>query len=116
MRIGPNQLHISDSSLYKVIYSQVNPFPKEKAFYDVFGTPHTLFAETDPLLHKERRKLLNPLFSKSGVTKLEPLMVEKLEEVKSKIANISKAGPIDVGNAFRYFRPFRIAGMSSMYT
>lgn len=101
MRIGPNQLHISDPSLYKVIYSQVNPFPKEDSFYDTFGTPHTLFAETDAQLHKERRKMLNPLFSKSGMTKLEPLMIEKLEEVKSKIRSISKAGPIAVGNAFR---------------
>jgi cytochrome P450 len=94
-------LHISDPSLYKVIYSQVNPFPKEKSFYDSFGTPHSVFAETDAQLHKERRKLLNPLFSKSGVAKLEPLMVEKLEDVKSKIRSISKAGLIDVGKAFR---------------
>lgn len=84
-----------------MIYSQLNPFPKEQYFYDSFGTPHTLFAETETKLHKERRKLLNPLFSKSGVSKLEPLMVEKVEEVKSKIRSISKAGPIDAGNAFR---------------
>ncbi|KAL1616073.1 hypothetical protein SLS56_011554 [Neofusicoccum ribis] len=101
LRIGPNQLHISDPSLYKVIYSQVNPFPKEQYFYDSFGTPHTLFAETETQLHKERRKLLNPLFSKSGVTKLEPLIVEKVEQVVSKIKRVAKAGPINVGNAFR---------------
>lgn len=52
-------------------------------------------------MHKERRKMLNPPFSKSGMTKLEPLMVEKLEEVKSKIRSVSKTGPIAVGNAFR---------------
>lgn len=101
LRIGPNQLHISDPNLYKVIYSQVNPFPKEELFYSSFGTPHTLFAETDTKLHKERRKLLNPLFSRAGVAKLEPLILEKVEEVKLKIRRVSKAEPIHVVDVFR---------------
>ncbi|KAK2023938.1 cytochrome P450 [Colletotrichum zoysiae] len=101
LRIGPNKLHLSDTSLYKLIYSQANPFLKEKDFYDAFGSLHSLFVESDPHLHKERRKLLNPLFSKSGVLKLEPLMVEKAEELKLKIKRVSKAGSINVANAFR---------------
>ncbi|KAK5633897.1 hypothetical protein RRF57_009611 [Xylaria bambusicola] len=101
LRIAPNQLHISDSSLYKVIYSQANPFPKEKAFYDSFESHHTVFSETDAQLHKQRRKLLNPLFSKGGVNKMEPLILEKMEETKSKVERISKAGPINVSAAFR---------------
>ncbi|KAF4332153.1 cytochrome p450 [Fusarium beomiforme] len=101
LRIGPNHLHISDPSVYKVIYSQVNPFPKEQAFYDSFESHHTVFSETNAQLHKERRKLLNPLFSKSGVNKLEPLLLEKVEETKSKIKRISHAGPINVWPAFR---------------
>ncbi|KIL87794.1 hypothetical protein FAVG1_08673 [Fusarium avenaceum] len=101
LRIGPNHLHISDSSLYKVIYSQVNPFPKEQAFYDTFESHHTVFSETDAQLHKQRRKLLSPLFSKSGVSKLEPLILEKVEGVKSKVQRISHAGPINVWPAFR---------------
>ncbi|KAL2205691.1 cytochrome P450 [Sarocladium strictum] len=101
LRIAPNQLHISDSSLYRVIYNQSNPFPKEKAFYETFESQHTIFSETDTHLHKQRRKLLNPLFSKAGVNKLEPLILEKLEETKAKVERISKVGPIDVSAAFR---------------
>lgn len=84
-----------------MIYSQVNPFPKEQAFYDTFESHHTVFSETDAQLHKQRRKLLSPLFSKSGVSKLEPLILEKVEEVKSKVQRISHAGPINVWPAFR---------------
>ncbi|RGP81138.1 cytochrome p450 [Fusarium longipes] len=101
LRIAPNQLHISDPSLYKVIYSQINPFPKEHVFYDSFESPHTTFSESDPLLHKQRRKMLNPLFSKSGVNKMEPLIVEKMEQTISKIQRISDAGPIEISTAFR---------------
>ncbi|VZH91486.1 unnamed protein product [Fusarium fujikuroi] len=101
LRIGPNHLHISDSSLYKVIYSQANPFPKEQAFYDTFESHHTTFSETDAQLHKQRRKLLSPLFSKSGVSKLEQLILEKVEETKEKVNRISKHGPINMWPAFR---------------
>ncbi|KAG4255729.1 hypothetical protein FPRO03_04677 [Fusarium proliferatum] len=101
LRIGPNHLHISDSSLYKVIYSQANPFPKEQAFYDTFESHHTTFSETDAQLHKQRRKLLSPLFSKSGVSKLEPLILEKVEETKEKVNRICKHGPINMWPAFR---------------
>ncbi|KAF5637846.1 cytochrome p450 [Fusarium sp. NRRL 52700] len=85
LRVGPNHLHISDPSLYKVIYNQTNSFPKEKAFYDSFQSDHTTFSETDIQMHKQRRKLLSPLFSKAGVTKLEPLILEKMEETKEKV-------------------------------
>ncbi|KAF5580075.1 cytochrome p450 [Fusarium pseudoanthophilum] len=101
LRIGPNHLHITDTSLYKVIYSQTNAFPKEKAFYDTFESHHTTFSETDAQLHKQRRKLLSPLFSKSGVSKLEPLILEKVKETKEKVQRISHRGPINAWPAFR---------------
>ncbi|CAG1959033.1 unnamed protein product [Fusarium graminearum] len=101
LRIGPNHLHISDPSVYKVIYSQVNAFPKEPLFYNSFESRHTVFSETDVQLHKERRKLLNPLFSKAGVQKLEPLILEKIQETKEKIKRISKDGSINVWPALR---------------
>ncbi|GME36167.1 putative cytochrome p450 [Neofusicoccum parvum] len=101
LRIGPNELHISDVSLYKVIYSQVNPFPKHAGFYDEFNTPHTLATETNRDLHKERRKLLNPLFSRAAVTKLEPVILEKIHAMGTKIKRISNLGPIDIDDAVR---------------
>ncbi|KAF7171749.1 hypothetical protein CNMCM5623_004041 [Aspergillus felis] len=65
VRIGPNELHLSDVSLYKTIYNQTTPYLKEHGFYDGFLTPHTIFAETDPQLHKDRRKMLNPISTAS---------------------------------------------------
>ncbi|KAF4309554.1 Pisatin demethylase [Botryosphaeria dothidea] len=88
LRIAPNELHISDVHLYKTIYSQTNPFPKFPSFYSVFNVPHSLFAETEPALHTERRKLLNPLFSRAGVNKLEPVILEKIQKMGAEIRRI----------------------------
>lgn len=101
VRIGPNELHITDIELYKVIYNQSKPFLKHAPFYDGFSTPHTVFAELDPRLHKERRRMLNPLFSKVGVYKLEPLICEKIYMLSAKITRLCATKEIDVYNAVR---------------
>ncbi|KAG6362593.1 hypothetical protein INS49_007685 [Diaporthe citri] len=61
LRVGPNELHISDPEVYKDIYKQVDPFPKYEPFYLSFNAPYTLFSETDAAKHKEHRRLLNPM-------------------------------------------------------
>lgn len=104
LRIGPNELHITDVSLYKVIYSQRNPYLKVSEFYAGFNTPHTLFAESDPALHKERRRLLNPFFSKAGITKVESMVFDKARRLQKKLSALSAPGRqhlINAGNAFR---------------
>ncbi|KAJ5563968.1 cytochrome P450 [Penicillium frequentans] len=101
VRIGPNELHITDIELYKVIYNQSKPFLKHAPFYDGFSTPHTVFAELDPRLHKERRRMLNPLFSKVGVYKLEPLICEKIYMLSAKITRLCATKEIDIYNAVR---------------
>ncbi|KAH8428282.1 cytochrome P450 [Aspergillus melleus] len=101
LRIGPNELHISDVSQYKVIYSQNKPFPKHGPFYDGFNTPHTVFTETDAGMHKERRRLLNPLFSRAGVFKLEPIIHAKTGVLMQKIRRLQDTHDINVYDAFR---------------
>ncbi|OLN85051.1 Benzoate 4-monooxygenase 1 [Colletotrichum chlorophyti] len=103
LRIGPNELHISDVELYKVIYKQIDPFPKYAVFYDSFNTPHTVFAETDPARHKIRRRLLNPMFSRAGVFKLEPVIRDKLTLLMRKVDRLREKQDINVYNLFRIF-------------
>lgn len=101
LRIGPNELHITDINLYKVIYNQSKPFLKYAPFYDGFNTPHTVFAETDPILHKKRRRLLNPMFARTGVFQLEPMMVEKINLLGRKIDRLWQGQLINTYDAFR---------------
>lgn len=101
LRIGPNELHISDVQQYGRIYNQTTNFYKQHSFYDGFITPHTVFAETDPDLHKVRRKMLNSLFSRAGVFKLEPVIHQKLSIVDRKIRRLWKKQDIDLYKAIR---------------
>lgn len=72
IRIAPNELHIDDTSLYKVIYRQGTPYMKHEPFYLGFNAHSpTVFTEVDPHKHKERRRMLNPYFLRAGVLKLE---------------------------------------------
>ncbi|KAF3398230.1 Trichodiene oxygenase [Penicillium rolfsii] len=103
LRIAPNELHVTDISLYHVVYSQTSPYLKYKPFYDGFLTPHTAFAEDDPSLHKERRRMLNPFFSRSGVFRLEPIIIEKARILSTKIRRLCNMNDIDVYDAFRAF-------------
>nr|XP_001394356.2 cytochrome P450 oxidoreductase [Aspergillus niger CBS 513.88] len=101
LRIGPNELHITDVSKYKVIYSQSKPFPKHEEFYEAFNTPHTVFTEIDAGMHKERRRLLNPFFSRAGVFKLEPIIHDKVDILINKIRRLENSHNINVYDAFR---------------
>ncbi|GKZ65181.1 hypothetical protein AnigIFM50267_007349 [Aspergillus niger] len=101
LRIGPNELHISDVSKYKIIYSQANPFPKWGEFYAAFNSPHTVFTEIDAKMHKERRRLLNPLFSRAGVFKLEAMIHNKVQIMTNKIDRLRELTDINVYDAFR---------------
>ncbi|KAL0779176.1 hypothetical protein CaCOL14_003660 [Colletotrichum acutatum] len=102
IRIAPNELHISDTSLYKIIYKQSNPFPKDVPFYTGFNVPPPgLFTATDEAQHKELRRMLNPMFSRSGVLKLEDLVREQLALLENKIERLCDKQIIDLYNAFR---------------
>ncbi|KAK1506561.1 uncharacterized protein CCOS01_16420 [Colletotrichum costaricense] len=102
IRIAPNELHISDPHLYKVIYKQSNPFPKEKAFYAGFNVPPPgLFSATDEAKHRELRRHMNPMFSRSAVLKLEDLVRGRLADLENKIERLCDKQVIDFYGAFR---------------
>ncbi|KXH50905.1 hypothetical protein CNYM01_03359 [Colletotrichum nymphaeae SA-01] len=87
--------------MYKVIYSQIDPFPKHAPFYAAFNAPHTAFTETDPAKHKTRRQMLSPSFSRAGALKLEPVIRQKLTTLDDKIERLLKEGDIDIYPAMR---------------
>ncbi|KAF4334973.1 trichodiene oxygenase cytochrome P450 [Fusarium beomiforme] len=99
IRIAPNELHIDDVKLYKTIYNQTSTYTKHEGFYAGFNTPHSVFAEHIPSLHKERRRRLNPFFSRRAIGELESLLQEKIAELGRRID--SQSGPYNIFNAIR---------------
>lgn len=52
-------------------------------------------------MHKERRRLLNPFFSRAGVFKLEPIIHEKAKILMKKIRRLENSHTVNVYDAFR---------------
>ena len=102
IRIGPNELHINDPSIYHVIYSQQHSFLKDAVFYAGFNAPHTAFTEEDPILHRQRRKLINPQFSKQGIASMQSLIDSKVDYMLQAISKFESRGAVHMHNAFRY--------------
>ncbi|PTD11921.1 Cytochrome P450 monooxygenase yanH [Fusarium culmorum] len=99
IRIAPNELHIDDVKMYKQIYNQTATYTKEPDFYAGFGTPHSVFVEHDPNLHKQRRRLLNPYFSRRAIGEIENLLKDKVEQLGKRIDR--QNGPYNIFNAVR---------------
>jgi cytochrome P450 len=52
-------------------------------------------------MHKERRRLLNPVFSRAGVFKLEPIIHDKARTMIKKIDRLREKNDINVYDALR---------------
>jgi len=82
------------------IHRMGTPFIKEIRFYHLFGVPRSMFATIDVNLHRQRRSLLNPMFSRKGILDLEFVIKEKIDilcrrmrehEVQDKFINCHRA-------------------------
>lgn len=60
-------------------------------------------------MHKERRRLLNPFFSRAGVFKLEPIIHDKVDILINKIRRLENSHNINVYDAFRWVSKWRFS-------
>ncbi|KAL2797386.1 cytochrome P450 [Aspergillus keveii] len=81
IRIGVNDLHISDPAVYQDMTRVDSGFTKDPYFYQFISFPHTSIGETDPALHRIRRKVLTPALSGTRVQELAPTIVAKTEQL-----------------------------------
>ncbi|CAN8097128.1 unnamed protein product [Discula destructiva] len=78
IRVNPEELSVHDPSFYNEIY--VTESKRRTFSYDVFckgidfDGSHLLTTDHD--LHRQRRKPLEPFFSRMGVTRLQPMLAE----------------------------------------
>ncbi|KFZ02584.1 hypothetical protein V500_00083 [Pseudogymnoascus sp. VKM F-4518 (FW-2643)] len=80
VRINPYEIHINDPEYYDEIYAGGG---RTRDKYDWFtrqgGSPTSTFATGPHQLHRQRRKILGPLFSTPSVEALEPMINSKVE-------------------------------------
>ncbi|KAI9837891.1 MAG: hypothetical protein M1837_002681 [Sclerophora amabilis] len=102
VRISPNELHVNEPSFIDELYAGGG---KARDKYDYataqFGIPDSVFGAVSHNLHRMRRGALNPFFSKASVTKLEPIIHEKIEKLCRQLKTYEGSGsPVDLTMAF----------------
>lgn len=102
IRIGPNEVHLSDPENYEKIYYVGSKFWKSPQFYDALGLNTSTFGTSSNELHRIRRSALNPLFSRKRVLELEHVVQSKVDKLCNRISEGLKNGqPVDLHNGFR---------------
>src|SRR4051812_2049996 len=76
VRIGPNEIHLSDPENYDIIYIVGNTYHKDPEFYSVPRAPCMFTAITNEE-HRRRRAPLKHFFSRRAVLDLEGVVRRK---------------------------------------
>jgi cytochrome P450 len=87
VRISPDEVHINDPSFADTFFSSSSSVKLNKYDYHQhqFGMPESTFNTIDADLHKLRRSALSPFFSRRSINALEPILVEKVNKVCSRL-------------------------------
>ncbi|KAH8881114.1 cytochrome P450 [Thozetella sp. PMI_491] len=84
VRISPTEVHLSDPENYDKIYNIGSKFLKDPGYYSPIVTALTspiLLTVIDNNVHKARRGLLNPFFSRRSVLNLENIIWDKINKM-----------------------------------
>ncbi|TFK41445.1 cytochrome P450 [Crucibulum laeve] len=101
IRIGPNELHFSDPSAYHKNYAPGSSFVKDPFLYRCFmQSQESSFTFMDPQESRVRREMLNPLFSRRAILKLENVIQEKIDKLVNRITSYP-GKVVNISLAFR---------------
>ncbi|RWA04976.1 hypothetical protein EKO27_g10123 [Xylaria grammica] len=104
IRIGVNDLHVSDPEVYQDLTRINSGFTKDVGFYLTISLPGTSIGETNPEKHRVRRKVLSPALSGTRVQELAPAVLRKAKELLSRFESASDtSSPVCVTSAAKAF-------------
>ncbi|KAK0665081.1 Cytochrome P450 monooxygenase yanH [Lasiodiplodia hormozganensis] len=102
VRITPNEIHLSDPDNYDKIYYIGTRFWKSPVFYGALCVPHSTFGTPSNDVHKHKRAMINPMFSRKMVLQLENVVQDKARKLIGRMeAGIGEKKPVDLHHAFR---------------
>lgn len=79
--MNPREVHISDLKFLDQIYSTSSPRNKDEITTKTLAMTLSLGGTCEHEIHKGRRAALTPFFSKPAVTKMEPFVVGKVNQL-----------------------------------
>lgn len=101
VRCSPDEIHIRDSEWFETLYAGPGHIrDKWERSNRANGSPGSLASAVEHDLHRARRSVLNPFFSRRMVDELEGSIREKMEKLSSKLERCARQGEIvDLGAA-----------------
>ncbi|KAF9077862.1 cytochrome P450 [Rhodocollybia butyracea] len=104
IRVGPNTLHFNDRQAYHDMYTYGTTLVKHSGFYDAMGVhaPESSLVFSDPEVAKQRRGLLQPLFSRRAVISFEYTIQQKIDKLLAILANNYNSPTSTVSMAVAY--------------
>lgn len=100
VRIGPDELHINESSFYHTLYPPGYKFPKYPGHYKLSAQTEAGLGLMDSQVHKVRRSVLGPLFSTQSVRKLDPMIRKYIDLVVSRVGETDNQTGFEIGKLF----------------
>ncbi|EMD90794.1 hypothetical protein COCC4DRAFT_127633 [Bipolaris maydis ATCC 48331] len=102
VRISPNELHVNEPSFIDELYAGSSKRRDKYPYFSAqFGIPDSVFGTSGHDLHRLRRSALNRFFSKSSVSRLEPVIHNAIEKLVLQLQKHSGSGkPVAINMAF----------------
>lgn len=102
IRITPDEIHLSDPDNYEILHCVGTKYAKPLSFYDSLGVHFSSFGAGRNDVHRSRRRLLDPFFSRQMVLKLEGIVQTRVQKLLHLMkAKFSRKEAIDIHHAFR---------------
>ncbi|KAI9768092.1 MAG: hypothetical protein M1840_005126 [Geoglossum simile] len=112
VRISPNELHFSRPAVYHEIYSKNARWDKPKQLYHNFDADQSSFGYLGYREAKERKDMLNPLFSRRAIVSIQCLVQEKLDLLCAALQRQCEAGKSS--DLFLGFRCFAVDTITAL--
>jgi hypothetical protein len=87
IRINPHEIHIRDPDYYESIYSNDQGIDKPVYTSYQFGSPGATFSTIGHELHRQRKAVLLPFFSKRKIIEQAPNIQSRVEEICYRLRN-----------------------------
>jgi cytochrome P450 len=95
IRLNPHEVHIDDPEFFDEIYTTSSrPRDKYRWWTNLASARGSGFATVRHDLHRLRRGVLNPYFSKRSVVRLEPVITAKISKLNRRFARASQTSEV----------------------
>jgi hypothetical protein len=106
VRITPNEVSVADPNFIDILYAPGPGHMRDKDIEKVkaLGINTSIGGAVAHELHKQRREALNPFFSHRNVSRLAPMLSDKVKQLESRFLESAQTGePVNLSDLYFAF-------------